>query len=823
MELQFGDYRLRLHERQLVGPEGPIEINGRSFDLLRTLLERPMELVSKAELFDSVWPGVVVEENTLQVHMSGLRKLVGQGFIVTVHGRGYKYAGPAPQMTEDAPTAPPQARRGNMHRYRQDCVARESEAAALTELLAAHRLVTIVGPGGVGKTTLAASLVAETADASGAAGWMIDLASVSSAEYVESAVIQALGIPFRAGSRALETIVNHLRPTSDVLLIDNCEHVRGAAAQLVRDLLFEAPNVRILATSQVPLGLPDERVFKLMPFGVATPGGGDELAQSARFLAHCYAGFGETIAPEEMQFVLRLCKRLDGMALALKMAAARAATLGLEAVDQQLEVQLADLSADWDPTLERHRSLQASLSWSYDLLSPRDQRTLRCLSVFRGSFSFEGVTAVAGSGSDPSIAELVRRSLVVREDTDRSRYRLLDSTRQFALDKLIGAGEEQAARDRHLSFVVALFSASIDKWEEMPDERWDQTYRPDGDNLRAALDWAKQQQAWPAYVDLAGSAYRYFIEEQLGSEGLATIEAGLPALNEVSVEAAARLRLALGEICRFNAMDIRAKEALIPALGYFRGSNDGMRLCQTLVLLAWITIFFGTKQEARPYVDELIEAIARQPSSKVKAWALVAIGVDMWREVDGPAGLARCEAGLAMHVAMGNPKGRFRSVMNLSEMLHNAGDTVRSIALVMSILPELRRSGPSLQLGFHLSNLASYNLALGHPELAREPLYEAAKIVPRDGSNWHWCLLQNAAELFRTEGEHHNAALLLGFADKGFESWPDGRQDTEQAQRDRLFRELSEVLSKPELERFMAQGRTLSMFEADHIAGFHGT
>jgi hypothetical protein len=408
----------------------------------------------------------------------------------------------------------------------------------------------------------------------------------------------------------------------------------------------------------------------------------------------------------------------------------------------------------------------------------------------------------------------------VRESADRSRYRLLDSTRQFALDQLAETGEDAAVRERHAHFVDALFKQSIEQWEVLPDEIWDQTYRPDGDNLRVALTWAKATAAWPIYVSLAANSYRYFIEEQLGAEGLATVEAGLSLLSAVEPEIAARLQLALGEIGRFNAMDIRARSGLEPALAYFRVSNDRLRYCQTLVLLSWISIFFGPPGEAAPFVKELESAVAEQPPSKMKSWALVAMGFHAWLEGDIVAGLARCEAGLAMHVATGNPKGRFRSTMNLAEMFHKGGDTERSLRLVEQILPEMRRSGPSLQLGFHLNNLSAYHLALGNPQAARAPLYEAATIVPRDGGNWHWCLLQNAAELIFFNGDSDVAALLLGFTDISFEGWPDGRQDTEEKQRERLVGNLWNALPPDRLERLILQGRSLSLFEADHLASF---
>jgi predicted ATPase/DNA-binding winged helix-turn-helix (wHTH) protein len=821
MQVIFGDYTLRQHQREVVGPNGPIELSGRSFDLLSTLLHRPNELLDKAALFDAVWPGVVVEENTLQVHMSALRKALGSGFIATVHGRGYKYVGPTPRMSLVAANPPAIATAGNIDRYRSECVARDAETKTISDLVDTHRLVSIVGPGGVGKTTLAVAVATGMAGKVVGGLWMVDLAAINSGEFVESALIQALAIPFRAGSKSLESVVEYLRTSDCLLVFDNCEHVRGAVARIIPILLREAPLVRILTTSQIPLGVAEERVFRLMPFGVSDADGDQNDGQaSARFLAHCYESFGEAISPEETAVVARLCRRLDGVALALKMAAARAATLGLETVDRQLEEHLAGLSADWDPALSRHRSLAASLAWSYDLLSPEDQRTLRCLGVFRGSFSIAAVNAVAGEGSEPRIGELVRRSLVVRESGDRSRYRLLDATRQFALDQLAEAGEDAEVQKRHALFVDTLFQDSIDQWEVLPDDEWDQTYRPDGDNLRAALSWAKAAAAWSVYVSLAAHSYRYFIEEQLGAEGLATVEAGMSLAGAVPPALAARLQLALGEVCRFNAMDIRSREGLEPALVFFRMSEDRLRYCQTLALLTWNSIFFGPKGEAAPLVEELQLAIVEQPSSKVKSLALAAIGIHMWIDGDKIAGLARCEAGLAMHVATGNPKGRFRSVMSLSEMFHKHGDTERGLRLVEQILPELRRSGASLQLGFHLNNLAAYYLALGNPQAARAPLYDAATIVPRDGGHWHWCLLQNAAELIVFEGDSEVAALLLGFTDKRFEGWPDGRQDTERRQRDRLMGNLGKTLGQDRLERLMQQGRQLSLFEADHLAGF---
>jgi predicted ATPase/DNA-binding winged helix-turn-helix (wHTH) protein len=815
MELVFGDFRLKLRERELIGPAGPVTLSARAFELLRALLADPEAVLDKDALFAAAWPGMIVEDNTLQVHMSALRKALGTGYIATVHGRGYKYVGPHPSapVADQPPANAEQA--GNIERYRSDCIERDTEARAIAGLLDQHRLVSIVGPGGVGKTTLATTVAAGLEAAGGV--WLVDLASLDSGAFIESALIQVLGVPHRSEVEALQLIIQHLRRQPTILLFDNCEHVQAEAARTIGRLLAEVPALRVLTTSQVPLGVAGERTFKLLPFALADADAGD-LSASGEFLRYCIEMSGETLSPEDYPVIQRLCHRLDGVALALKMAAARASTIGLEAVDEQIARQLAGLEADWNTTLPRHRSLLASLRWSYDLLPEEVRRTLRALGVFSGSFSLSGALAVAGDAAESHIAELVRRSLAVRDTANRGRYRLLDSTRRFALQELAAAKEEAAARDRHAAFVTDLFASSIELWETTPDDTWEATFRPDGDNLRAALAWTKARPDSEGYVDLVAETARFFLQEQLGAEGLATMDSALPFAPRASAEAQARLGLALGEVARVNAADVKGGQAVEGALGWLRDNDRGTRYFEALVLLTWITLFFRDKAKAPPLIEELGTVLHRMPASKTKAWALVALGTQMWLSGDREAGLARCQAGFAMHLETGNLRGRFRSLMNFTEMVHKEGDTRLALELAQGVLPEVRRHATRLHLSNQLGNIAAYLFWLGDIEAAEQAHLEGAPLMWPDGSYWHLCMLQNAAEARFWRGDHSDAALLLGIIDKRIEASPDGRQATEQMQRDRLGERLTEALGEDAYHRLLEQGADLDLEDARHLA-----
>lgn len=824
MDLQFAGYELKLRERQLIGPGGSVDLSSRSFDILVALLARPNEMIGKSDLFDAAWPGVVVEENTLQVHVSSLRKLLGPGYIATVHGRGYKYVGPMPQsVVVEAMASVSPLDKGNVPNYRQECIAREDELASLTTLLGKHRITSIVGPGGVGKTTLAIEAAARQPGLFAGGVWLVDLAPVGDPAHVASTIGQTLGMLTRKSTSIENELAEYLRAEELLLVLDNCEHLLGTVSEVLKVLLARAPRVKVLATSQVPLGLPEEHVFKLATFKLPEPDEDWQASQAGRFFRHCYESHGETIGDAERDTVSRLCRNLDGVALALKMAAARAATLGIEAVDRQIKSELSGLFASWPTALPRHKSLMAAMTWSHSLLKEPERKVFRGLSVFNGSFSITAALAVAGEGEAESLSELVRKSLVVRDGNSKALYRLLETSRQFARDQLASHDEVSGARFSHAAYLRRLLRGSLNDWEKLTDQQWLDVYGPETENLRSALEWLIENSRWKDYADLCAVSFRLWLETGLYREGMSHCERALRALEKLhDPELDARLRLGYAELCRTDSLDQHAMTLLEPALQFYRDGSDPLALIELLSLKGFILLCQLRVSEANAVTADL-DVLARDIGpSKAKARALVTIGINRIAMGESSLGMAKCEAGLAMHNATGNTRSGLRSRLFVGEVLHQRGDNARAIAIGKSLLQEIRAAGYKLELGFQLNNLVAYHLADGDVDRAREMLLEAVEFVARDDTNWHWCLLQNIAGIQAMTGDTRRAARLLGFVDRRFAGFSDGRQNTEAVQRTRIMEQLTAAIPPAELESLLREGEGLSPFEADYLANFSG-
>jgi predicted ATPase/DNA-binding winged helix-turn-helix (wHTH) protein len=509
--IAFGPFRLLPAQRLLLEGERPVRLGSRAFDILTALVERAGEVIGKDELMARVWPQTVVEEANLKIQISALRRALGDGqggyrFVVTVPGRGYNFVAPVSrEETSRASSAPSIAPAGfyNLPAMVTRMIGREEAEAAIRSRLSRQRLVTIVGPGGVGKTTLALAVGEQTTADYQHGVWLIELAPLGDPRLVPSTVATVLGLEIRTED-PLPGLIAGLRDKRMLLLLDNCEHVIDAAANLAAAVLGGVPRVDILATSREPLGVAGEHEYRLGP--LSSPQRSSQLTAVEAAAFPAIQLFVERISAVVEDFaltdanaapVVEICQRLDGLPLAIEFAAPRVEVLGVEGLAADLGDGLPGLGTRRRATLPRHRTMRAVLDWSYGLLSGDEQQFFRALGIFAGGFTVEAAMAVAIDAADTPgeaidrLADLVAKSLVVADVSGAGpRFRLLDTTRAFAIEQVAGSGESERTARSHAEYYCCLFKRAEDEAPARPADEWLADYAPEIDNLRTALDWA---------------------------------------------------------------------------------------------------------------------------------------------------------------------------------------------------------------------------------------------------------------------------------------------------------------------------------------------
>jgi len=474
--LVFGRFRFVLHSRELTADGVPAPVGNRALEVLSVLIEAGGELVSKGELLSRVWPTTTVEENNLQFQISSLRKALGEDrdAIKTVSGRGYRfvaettfeYRGAAPKPHGRGPEvhASPVIRLreaphpNNLPAPTSDIVGREAHLSTVATLVEANRLVTLVGAGGIGKTRLAIEVARRLSSTFEDGVWIAELAPLSDSALVLSAVASALGL----GDASAERLAGALGSKRLLLVLDNCEHVIEAAAALAEALLHADARLHVIATSREPLRAEGEWVYRVPPLDLPPEGpiGLDEAPQygaTKLFIERIRA------ADPAYRFDARaaaaaavICRRLDGIPLAIELAASRATSLGVEILAARIDDRLSLLTEGRRTAPARHQTLRATLDWSYELLTEPERTLMRRLAVFIGDFTLDAAARVmaadeiAAQEVVKTLASLVAKSLVAADlGGPVSRYRLLETMRAYSLDRLIDSGEFEAVAGRH--------------------------------------------------------------------------------------------------------------------------------------------------------------------------------------------------------------------------------------------------------------------------------------------------------------------------------------------------------------------------------------
>ena len=506
----FGSFQLVPAQRLLLDGGRPVQLGSRALDILNVLVEAAGKMVPNDEIMAHAWPTTTVEESSLRVHIGALRKALGEGrggnrFIANVPGRGYTFVAPMtrgqnlPQVSasEPAPSA------GNLPTPLASIIGRDETIAALGAQLARRRLVTIVGPGGIGKTT-AAVAVADNAAASYPDGvWFAALAPLADPGLVASTIAAMFGLS-SSGGDPMVALTALLRDKQALIVLDNCEHVVDAAAAVTETILNAAQRVSILATSREPLRAEGEWLNRLRPLALP-PTRSDVTASEALehsavqlFQERVLATGGDfALSDADAPVVCEICRKLDGLPLALELAAVQAEFFGIRGLAQGLNDRFAFLVTGRRTALPRQQTLRATIDWSYDLLPASEQIVLRRLGVFRGDFTMEAACDIAGDAQLSRIevvdivANLAAKSLVATDiGGDVTYHRLLDTTRAYALEKLAESSEAGRLSRRHAEYYRDLFAPAEAESQTRPQAEWLAIYGRHLDNVRAGLDWA---------------------------------------------------------------------------------------------------------------------------------------------------------------------------------------------------------------------------------------------------------------------------------------------------------------------------------------------
>lgn len=489
---QFGRIEVRPAQREVLLGGSPIPLGARAYDLLMALVDNRDRVVPKDELLDRVWPGLVVEEGNLHTQVSTLRKALGSSAIATIPGRGYRFvagddritpgAAPSTEGSSDSGSSAPFGNGEFRLPTGLSLIGREQSLSEMIELLTQCRLLTIVGPGGIGKTSVALALTSRLASTSPHEIRWVELEHVVSCDGVVSAVANALNVHLGSTDR-LADLARTLEYRHCSVVLDNCEQVAGDVAAVLQALLNAAPHLRFLTTSRESLKVPGEHLYALDCLRLPSP---DEPYSSAR-LAGAVQLFEQrsrqvdrkfALSESNLKGVVKLCVALDGNPLAIGMAAARLPSFGVEGILAHLEDRLRLLGNNVRTSGLHQATLRSTLDWSYALLSSGGQRALRLLSVFTGSFSIEAAKRlVAGDDVDEydaldSIGELVDKSMLAVERQEPQRFRLLETTRVYAAELLASRGEMTEALVRHGAIVASMSEEAEAQFWFASDSPW---------------------------------------------------------------------------------------------------------------------------------------------------------------------------------------------------------------------------------------------------------------------------------------------------------------------------------------------------------------
>ena len=696
-------------------------------------------------------------------------------------------------------------------------VDRDEDVADLKALLDANRLVTICGAGGVGKTRTASHLGVELLNRYPDGAWFCDFSPVPHGDLASSVVAKALGIRRQQDRPLAESIIRALKRKHALLIFDNCEHVLQAAAELADEVLHNAPNVRILATSRQPLGIIGENLRRLP--SLAVPGataalkaeGAMRYAAIALFVDRAQSlAAGFTLSDDNAPIVAEICRRLDGIPLAIELAATRVNAMSLPRLAQSLDVRFKVLTAGNRTALPRHQTLRALIDWSYELLTGEEQRLFNRLGIFAGGFGSDAAIAVCGGhGVDSNracevLASLVDKSLLVADIGGASeRYRLLESTRVYALEKLASDERDRLSR-RHAEYFCdeALAADSHQGLGSTASFLASVEMEPELDNYRAALEWALTRGGDPKLGGtLAGALYPFWLETA-PAEGHYWIRRAQANLDESALPiVAGRLWFALSAL----SVGKYRRDCARRAFSLFESAGEDYWAARARYHLAAAFYQMGRFDEAAEENTRALELMRSAEQHRMPALLAMAAAISRHRQDKAEARELFAQAFDACR-ALGDELGTGALLLNFAELEFADGDVERALSLGGEALEMCRRYKPTRILAIANNNIAAYRIALGDIEEARGPLRQVLRFARRQDALTVATALQHVALLGALSGHAVNAGRLIGYLNAQLEQLGYQREYTEKWSYEKLVAALHAQMSDPEIEMLAAEG-----------------
>ena len=772
-QVTFGAFRLDRANRSLHRGLSVIPLRPKAFAILELLVARAGRLVTKEQLLAAVWPDTAVTDTVLKVCVREIREALGDDpdaprFVETAHRLGYRFVG--------------QTSHTNLPARLSSLVGRQREIVDIAHTLKRSRLLTLVGAGGSGKSRLALEVAGSLDGTFDDGAWWIDLAPLGDESFVPQAVSTVLGVREQPGQGLTETLRRFLAPRELLLVIDNCEHVIGASASLLQELLQAAPRLRILATSREPLRSDGERLFLVPPLSVPgseeapTPDRATEYESVRLFAERAQAALPSfLLSTSNCQAVTDICRHLDGLPLAIELAAARVRALSAEQIAARLDDCFRVLGSGHRTELPRHQTLRAAIDWSYDLLTDGERGLLRRLSVFVDSFTLEAAEDVAaglgldGAGVLDVLSHLIDKSLVHitnREETNL-RYRLLETVRQYAWQKLLAAGDASPAVAQHADHYLRLMEGIEPGINTSARQAWLTVLDREHANLRIALERLSRDGARDRASRLASALFWFWFHRGHWREGRTLLGAALEGEHRPTPSGA---RALLGDgVLAWAEGDLGAAgPRLEEAAELGRTIDDLSTAAHALHFLAMVRLGEGDAPAGRLLGAQAVALARRGGDAFCLALALASYGVVLLALEQ----YADARAALEESVARGREGGDAWAVAlplrNLAIIAYRQQDYRTAQTLLEESLRGLRAVGEKWFLSRSMETLAEVLAAAGECERAAH-LFGAAETLRE-------AVGASVLAFYRADYERATGMARSALGEQRFEScWTAGR------------------------------------------------